>query len=115
MLAADVEPAAAAEPTGAVRLLPAFDHYVIAAPRDADAVLAAEHRARVYRTQGWLSPVLVVDGRIAGVWSYEAKGDRVAVTVEPFGRVRGDVKAAVEAEAGRLGAFLGGEAALTWV
>ena len=41
MLAADVEEAAAARPEGVVRLLPAFDHYVVAAPRDADAVLAA--------------------------------------------------------------------------
>ena len=34
MLAADVAEAAAAEPAGVVRLLPAFDHYVVAAPRD---------------------------------------------------------------------------------
>ena len=51
MLDADVGAAAAAEPTGAVRLLPAFDHYVVAAPRDAGAVLPASHRARVYRPQ----------------------------------------------------------------
>jgi uncharacterized protein YcaQ len=114
MLASDVEEAAAASPSGAVRLLPAFDHYVVAAPRDADAVLAAAHRARVYRPQGWLSPVLLVDGRIAGVWSHEVKGDRVAVAVEAFGRVGRDVKGAVEAEAERLAAFLGGEAQLAW-
>jgi hypothetical protein len=67
MLAEDVEEAAVAEPAGAVRLLPAFDHYVVAAPRDADAVLPAAQRARVYRPQGWLSPVVLVDGRMAGV------------------------------------------------
>ena len=114
MLADDVEAMAAAEPTGTVRLLPGFDHYVVAAPRDADAVLAPAHRARVYRPQGWLSPVLVADGRIEGVWSHEAKGDRVAVAIEPFGRPRRDVKAAAEAEAARLAAFLGGEADVTW-
>jgi DNA glycosylase AlkZ-like len=114
MLAGDVEEAAAAEPGGVVRLLPAFDHYVIAAPRDAEAVLASEHRARVYRPQGWLSPVLLVDGRIAGVWSHEVRGDRVDVAVEPFGRAGPEVKAAVEVEADRLAAFLGGAAELTW-
>ena len=41
MLAADVDAVAAAEPAGVVRLLGGFDHYVVAAPRDADAVLAA--------------------------------------------------------------------------
>ena len=39
MLAEDVEEAAAAAPEGVVRLLPGFDHYVVAAPRDVDAVL----------------------------------------------------------------------------
>jgi Winged helix DNA-binding domain len=114
MLAEDVEDAAAASPSGVVRLLPAFDHYVVAAPRDADAVLPAAHRARVYRPQGWLSPVLLVDGRIAGVWSHEAKGERVAVEVEPFGRVARDVKAGAEAEAERLATFLGGGLELSW-
>jgi hypothetical protein len=84
MLTADVAEAVAAEPAGVVRLLPGFDHYVVAAPRDAEAVLPAALRDRVYRPQGWLSPVLVVDGRIAGVWSHEVKGDRVAVAIAPF-------------------------------
>jgi hypothetical protein len=114
MLAADVEEAVAARPSGVVRLLPAFDHYVVAAPRNTDAILAAEQRARVYRPQGWLSPVLLVDGRMAGVWSHEAAGGRVVVTVEPFARVRRDVRAGVEAETDRLAAFLEGEPELVW-
>jgi len=113
MLAGDVESAAAAEPTGVVRLLPAFDHYVVAAPRDRDAVLPSDQRARVYRPQGWLSPVLLVDGRMAGVWAHERKGDRLVVAVEPFGRLARAERAAVEAEAAALAAFLGGELELT--
>jgi hypothetical protein len=109
MLAEDVEEAAAAEPGGAVRLLPAFDHYVVAAPRDAEAVLPAAHGARVYRTQGWLSPVVLVDGRMAGVWSHERKGKRLAVEVEPFGRLTRAERAGVEAEAAALADFIGGE------
>lgn len=114
MLAADVDAAASAVPTGVVRLLPGFDHYVVAAPRDAAAVLAREHRARVYRPQGWLSPVVVLDGRIAGVWEHEAKGAAVTVTVTPFGRRGAALRAGVEAEAERLAAFLGGSLALVW-
>jgi len=113
MLAADVAEAERAEPAGVVRLLGGFDHYVVAAPRDAEAVLAPEQRERVYRPQGWLSPVLLVDGRIAGVWAYERNGRRLDVTVEPFGRIAKDVNAAATAEAERLAAFLGGELALT--
>jgi hypothetical protein len=72
-------------------------------------VLAAEQRARVYRPQGWLSPVLLVDGRIEGVWRHERKGGRVTVVVEPFGDVAEHVRAGAEAQAQRLAAFLGGE------
>ena len=49
--------------------------------------------ARVYRPQGWLSPVLLVDGRIAGVWSHERAGDRVIVEIEPFARLPRDARA----------------------
>jgi len=102
MLAADVDEAAAAEPEGAVRLLPAFDPYVVAAPRKEGAVLHADRRAEVYRPQGWLSPVLLVDGVIRGVWARD--GGVIALT--PFGRLAGAVRAAAAAEAERLGASL---------
>jgi Winged helix DNA-binding domain len=114
MLAADVEEAAAATPPGTVRLLPAFDHYVVAAPRGSEAVVAAPHRDRVYRPQGWLSPVLLVDGRIEGVWSHERRGDALAVEISPFGGVGRDVRRAAEAEAEALAAFLGAPADLRW-
>jgi hypothetical protein len=113
MLAADVSDAAAAEPAGVVRLAPAFDHYVVAAPRDRDAVLPGAERARVYRPQGWLSPVVLVDGRMAGVWSHERKGDRLVVEIEPFGRLSRAERAGAEAEAELLAGFLGGELELS--
>jgi hypothetical protein len=49
----DAEAIEATEPTGAVRLLGAFDQYVVAAPRDDRACPAPE---RVYRPGGWFSP-----------------------------------------------------------
>ncbi|MDQ3723769.1 MAG: winged helix DNA-binding domain-containing protein [Actinomycetota bacterium] len=82
MLRDDVAEAAAARPSAVVCLLPAFDQYVVAAPRDDSPVLAEQHKARVYRRQGWLSPVLLVDGRIVGVWSHERRGGFLGVTIE---------------------------------
>jgi hypothetical protein len=114
MLAADVAAARSAAPTGTVALLPGFDQYVVAAPHEASPVLAAEHRARVHRSQGWLSPVLLVDGRIEGVWRHERKAGRLTVVVEPFGDVGEHVRAGAEAQARRLAAFLGGELQLSW-
>lgn len=94
-LAEDVDAIAAAEPEGHVRLLPAFDQYVVAAPRDDRATVAPE---RIYRPGGWFSPVLLVDGVMAGVWAQE---DGV-VTIEPFADVGAEVRAAAAAEAARL-------------
>ena len=105
MLASDA--GAAAEPDCTVRLLPAFDQYVVGAPRGDDDVVPAEHRARVYRPQGWLSPVLLVDGRITGVWSHERAGDRLVVEIEPFARLPRAVRTGAEAEAEALAGFLG--------
>ncbi|MEA2154811.1 MAG: hypothetical protein QOE11_951 [Solirubrobacteraceae bacterium] len=109
MLAADVAEAAAAQPRGSVALLPAFDQYVVAAPREDSPVLGAEHRGRVYRPQGWLSPVLLVDGRIEGVWRHERRAGTLTVAIEPFGDPGAEVRAAAEAQAQRLLVHTGDE------
>jgi hypothetical protein len=85
----------ATKPSGIVNLLPAFDQYVVAAPRDTRATSAPE---RIYRKGGWFSPVLVVDGVMAGIWRLQG-GE---VTIEPFAPVGAAVREAAEAEAARL-------------
>jgi uncharacterized protein YcaQ len=105
--------AAEAEPVSTVRLLPGFDQYVIAATRHAEALLPGLYRDRIYRPQGWISPVLLVDGRLEGVWRHERRGRRLVISVESFGRLIPRVARAVEEEAERVAAFLGGELELT--
>jgi len=114
MLRADVAEAGASAASGVVSLLPAFDQYVVAAPRDETPVLAARSKDRVYRRQGWLSPVLLVDGRIRGVWRHERKGGLLGVTIEPFGPVDDAVRAGAEREARRLAEYFGDELELVW-
>jgi uncharacterized protein YcaQ len=114
MLRDDVAAAAAACPTGSVSLLPAFDQYVVAAPREDSPVLAAEHRALVYRRQGWLSPVLLLDGRIVGVWRHERRGGFLGVTIVPFAALGDEVRAGAEREARRLAEYFGDELELAW-
>jgi Winged helix DNA-binding domain len=114
MLAEYVTEAEGAGPAGVVRLLPAFDQYVVAAPRDHEAVLPGALKGRVYRPQGWLSPVLLVDGRMEGVWRHERKGGRLIVEIEPFAEQPGWVRRRVEEEAERLARFLGGELEFIW-
>lgn len=98
---------AALVPEEVVRLLPQFDVYTVGVTRDCEPVLAAEHKARVYRAQGWISPVVLVDGRMEGVWEAEEKGARVKV--EMFVPISETVRTGIKAEAKRLGKFLGEE------
>ena len=98
-----------------MRLLPAFDSYVIAAsPHAAHLLPAPELRARIYRPQGWLSPVLLVGGMMQGVWRSERTGRRVVVRLEPFVTLPAWARRAAEGEAERLAAFLGGTLDLRW-
>ncbi|MGW4115729.1 winged helix DNA-binding domain-containing protein [Actinosynnema sp. NPDC004786] len=100
--AEDVEGLRAAEPARTVRLLPAFDQYVVAATRHATHFLDGGSPDQVYRPQGWLSPVLLVDGLMAGVWSRERKGGRLTVTLEPFRSLSAAVREAVLSEVDRM-------------
>jgi Winged helix DNA-binding domain len=106
--------AAASEPARGARLLPGFDMWTIGASRDAAALLDPAEKKRVYRNQGWISPVVLVDGRMDGVWRHERKGSRLLVTIEPFGTLPKRARAELEAEAERLAAFLGGALELDW-
>jgi hypothetical protein len=96
------------------RLLPAFDPWVVGASRTSAAQLEPRHKARVYRAQGWISPVVLVNGRMLGVWRHTLKGRHLLVEIEPFGPLPAWARSQVEAEAERLAAFLGGELALRW-
>src|SRR5215218_9150217 len=87
---------------------------VVTATRQAERLMPGPFKARVYRPQGWLSPVLLVGGRMEGVWRHEARGRRLVVTIEPFAGPPARVRRAAEAEAERLAAFSGAELELRW-
>jgi len=107
LLAEDVDALVALEPRHVVRLLPAFDQYVVTAPRH-PALVDPTLAPRIYRPQAYLSPTLLIDGRLVGVWRHERAGDRLAVTIEPFAPLTsGDGRSAAR-EAERIAAFLGG-------
>ena len=114
MLAAHARKARELAPAHSVRLLPGFDQYVVAASHHAGRLLPGDFRSRVYRPQGWISPVLLVNGRMEGIWRHETKGSRVAIVIEPFVKAPQWVRRAAAQEAERLAAFLGGVLSLTW-
>jgi hypothetical protein len=114
MLTGHVAEAADATLPGSVRLLPGFDPYVIGSTGHAELLMPGPYRGRVHRPQGWVSPVLLVDGRIDGVWRYQQKGKRLLVTIEPFVEQPTWAQRGAEEEAERLAAFLGGVVEVRW-
>lgn len=89
-----------------VQLLPSFDVFLLS-HRDKSHLVDATHYKRVYRKAGWLSPVILVDGRIAGVWSHKRRGRKLDLTMEFFERGSASLREAIEAKAADLGQFLG--------
>ena len=94
-----------AKPPNGARLLPYFDPYTVAISRHARYLFPEEHRPKVYRPQGWISPVVLVDGRIVGVWDSKKGKAATEVVIRPFQPLGGIEKAAVEEAAARLEPF----------
>jgi hypothetical protein len=91
---------------GGVRLLPAFDEWLLGwASRD--LVLPAQHAKRVLPGGGILRPVAIADGRVFATWRLDRAARRIEL--DPFGRVTKAMRAGVEAEVAAIGAFLGVE------
>ena len=77
---------AASAGLNSVHLLPYFDVYLLA-HRFKEHFLKTQFYKRVYRNQGWISPVVLINGEIAGVWSYKLSRKAVEVEIELFARV----------------------------
>ena len=84
-----------------VRLLPAFDTFLLGY-RDRRLHLAAEHRRMVNAGGGMVRPTLLIDGRVEGTWSHQ----RDVVEVSPFRPLTASEAAAVDLEVEAVGRFL---------
>jgi hypothetical protein len=95
-----------------VRLLPAFDTYLMGYASRAHAVDEAGAK-RILPGGGILRPTICVDGRFVGVWSNRRSGKRLAVSLEPFPGFDDGWLEAIAAEAKDIGRFEGVEAMLS--
>jgi Winged helix DNA-binding domain len=89
-----------------VRLLPSFDAYLLGYRRR-DLMLDPRFASRIRAGGGWIHPVVLVDGKVAGTWRMQAAGTRATVVVRPFARLAPEVVPRIEAEAADIGRFLG--------
>ena len=69
------------KPTASVRLLGPFDQYVLGPSTREPELLPPEYRDKVSKAAGWISPIVVVGGRITGVW--ELTDSQVTVSFFP--------------------------------
>ena len=102
------------KPSHTVRLLPPFDAYILGVSRDCEPLLPKKYKSRVYRTQGWISAVVLVDGRMEGIWQYDDQNSRIVVSVELFRPPTASIKRGIKAEVRRLAEFLGVETELIY-
>lgn len=89
-----------------VRLLPAFDTYLLGYRRR-DLAMPIPLQRRLQRGGGWLHPAVVINGRAVAAWGLRKSGGRRGqVTVELFGPMSPAVRAGIEMEVDDIGRFL---------
>jgi hypothetical protein len=103
----DAAALAAARIVPSVRLLPMFDPWINELPRQVDWLLPVERHDAVHRVAGWVSAIVLVDGRVAGTWEITggARGGG-SVEVTPFGRWHRGVQKELAVEVDRIAAYL---------
>lgn len=106
ILAGDLKEIAKARNEQSVVLLPGFDPYLMGyASRD--HLFDPVHRWKVSRVAGWISPVVVVNGRVEGTWSHTASNKTLRVSLKPFKtfptKIKTEIKLRVESIAEALG------------
>jgi len=106
MLRSDLKAIGKATIDTSVQLLPNFDPYLMG-HASRDHLVARVHLSKVSRTAGWISAVVLVDGTIAGTWTYALAGKTLRVIVEPLRRLPSAVVRQIKLRAGELAEALG--------
>jgi hypothetical protein len=93
------------EDRAVIRLLPYFDSFLLGHKSHRN-IAEEKNQKKIYRSQGWVSPVLLVDGRATGVWSHVQNKNTLEVSVSPFSKLSSNVSSQLRVEADELGRFL---------
>ena len=95
-----------------VRLLPAFDTYLLGY-HARDFAVPPTYQNRVFHG-GQLVPIVLVDGCAAGTWRYEQRGQQIRIKVTPFSSFTSEVRDLIAEEASDVGRFFGRVATLSF-
>jgi hypothetical protein len=61
----------------------------------------------VSRTSGWISAVVLVEGRVVATWTHKVVKETLSIAVDPFERLPPKAKPAIHARAEELAASIG--------
>jgi len=111
VLAQDVGELERTRASRVVRLLPGFDPFLLPRQSRTYLVRGDEEYNRIYRPQGWITPVVLQGGRAVALWPWKRRGAKLEVNIEPFEPLRG--RTTVERETAALARYLGAELDLT--
>ena len=89
-----------------VRLLPYFDTFLLG-HKEREHLVERENQPRITRPQGWIAPVVLVNGRAVATWEHAREGNTLHVKVTRLGSLSPCVLIEIQAEMDSLSRFLG--------
>lgn len=98
-----------------IRFLPLFDAYILGLGRDIEPLLSQTYKKLVFRPQGWVSAVILVNGSVQGVWQHTVRRSQTVVNVRLFSPPTTLIRKGIEAEAERLNDFFEKKIALEYL
>jgi len=89
-------------------LLPAYDEFVISY-KDRSAILTPESQVKVISNNGVFWPVIVVNGKIGGMWKRTVENKSVKIEMEFFNSLQKTIAVYIKKKAVPFGKFIGKE------
>lgn len=91
--------------TKSLRLLPAFDTYLLGY-RSRDLAVPASLQRRLQRGGGWIHPTVVVDGGVVAAWTMRKRAGRLLIEIETSAALERDHSRSIENEIRDVRRFL---------
>ncbi len=89
-----------------VYLLPAYDEFLISY-RDRSAALSTKYDSRTISNNGIFRPVILIKGRVAGIWKRELKNNKIVLETNMFQNHSNKIQYGLEKAIGDYARFTG--------
>lgn len=95
-----------------VRLLPAYDHYLLGWNRGRALTVPPAHQSAVYPGAGYIKATAFLDGLAFATWKLKRKGEAMTVELSPFAPVPQQARDGLEGEVADIGRYFEADAEL---